>query len=65
MAGLRRSALAKAQREADEWNDQHLIGTTVRYWTGIREGEGRLSKTRSSWAALPSCGSRRRRVVLR
>ncbi len=29
------------------FNDAYPIGTEVRYWTGVREGMGRLSKTRS------------------
>jgi hypothetical protein len=32
---------------ADRWNVEHPIGTPVRYWTGVREGEGRESKTRT------------------
>lgn len=32
---------------ADEWNGTHFVGTPVRYWPGVREGEGILSKTRS------------------
>lgn len=27
------------------WNSAHPIGTPVRYWTGMREGLGEISKT--------------------
>ena len=30
---------AKLQREADQWNARHPLGTVVRYWKGLREGE--------------------------
>lgn len=33
--------------EVNSWNTQHPIGTVVRYWPGIREGEWKYSKTRS------------------
>lgn len=29
----------KAEREAQRWNERHPVGTTVRYWTWLREGE--------------------------
>lgn len=29
---------ARLQREADEWNARHPVGTRVRYWRGLREG---------------------------
>jgi hypothetical protein len=41
------------QRCADEaalveqWNSVHRIGIPVRYWTGLREGGGKESRTRS------------------
>jgi hypothetical protein len=46
---------AAAIREAELWNAAHSVGTTVRYWTGAREGEGRESTTRSEAAEM--CGS--------
>lgn len=33
--------------EARRFGDAHPPGTPVRYWTGVREGEGTLSRTRS------------------
>jgi hypothetical protein len=30
------------------WNAAHPVGTLCRYWTGVREGEGQLAKTRSA-----------------
>lgn len=35
------------QDVVDAWNERHSVGTPVRYWTFIREGDGKLSKTRS------------------
>lgn len=29
---------AKAQRECDEWNAKHPVGTRVRYWKLLRGG---------------------------
>lgn len=29
----------KAQRTCDEWNAANPIGTAVRYWRGMREGD--------------------------
>ena len=29
------------------WNAVHPIGTRVRYWRGLRSGEGQVSTTRS------------------
>lgn len=37
---------ARLQREADRFNNRHSIGTEVRYWTGLREGDGKVAKTR-------------------
>jgi hypothetical protein len=36
-----------AQAEADRWNETYPEGTPVRCWSGVREGAGRLSRTRS------------------
>lgn len=42
------AAKARLQRTVDAWNAAHPIGTLVRYWTGVREGEGRTGRTRSA-----------------
>lgn len=42
---------AEATAQADAWNAAHPVGTPVRFWPGVREGEGRPSRTRSvAWA---------------
>lgn len=46
---------ATSQAEADDWNARHPVGTPVLFWPGVREGEGRESKTRSEAWAL-GCG---------
>ncbi len=33
--------------EVEEWNTKYAIGQRVRYWPGVRKGEGILSKTRT------------------
>lgn len=38
----------KPQEIADAFNAEHPEGTPVRYWTGLREGPGRESVTRSA-----------------
>ena len=40
------------QKLVDTWNRDCLIGTRVRYWTGVREGEGKVSTTRSKAEVL-------------
>lgn len=42
-----RAAAADRQAAVDDFNRDTTIGTPVRYWTGIREGEGKLGVTRS------------------
>jgi hypothetical protein len=37
---------------AEAWNDAHPTGTPVRYWPGLREGEGIESMTRSHATVL-------------
>ena len=37
----------KQQTMAYLFNQTHAVGTPVRYWSGIKEGDGKLSKTRS------------------
>lgn len=37
-----------ARAAVERWNDDHPIGTPVRYWPGFREGDGRRGATRST-----------------
>lgn len=37
-----------AQMLVDAWNELHPIGTSVRYWPGFREGDGKTGRTRST-----------------
>lgn len=37
---------------AAQWNAKHPVGTPVRYWPGMRVGEGRVSKTRGEALVL-------------
>lgn len=37
---------------AATWNDVYRVGTVVRYWTGARQGEGKLSTTRTEAVVL-------------
>lgn len=40
-----------ADADVAAWNATHPVGTPVRFWPGVREGEGRPSRTRSvAWA---------------
>jgi len=40
-------------RDAYMWNMEHpRLGTRVRYWTGAREGDGKLGLTRSHASVL-------------
>ncbi|MBV9748330.1 MAG: hypothetical protein JO157_05930 [Acetobacteraceae bacterium] len=50
----RRHAQAVARR-VTEFNAANPVGTPVRYWTGAREGEGRVSRIR--WPAEDRCGT--------
>lgn len=43
-----------AEEDARRFNEHYAVGTPVRYWPGLKEGEGRRSKTRSEAWALPS-----------
>lgn len=47
MGRKRQRGLVAAQLEVERWNKAHPIGTPVRFWPGIREGEGRTSRTRT------------------
>jgi hypothetical protein len=42
----KRMSAAKAKQLVDDWNAKHPVGTPVRYWSGLRQGEGTLSETR-------------------
>ena len=45
-----------AQQLADAWNAAHPVGTLVRYWRGLREGEpSGVGKVR--WEAQDVCGT--------
>lgn len=32
----------------DQWNARHPVGTPVEYWTFVREGTGKMSRTRTN-----------------
>lgn len=51
MTSIARSILS-AQALADKFNRQFPVGTRVRYWTGAREGMGKVSVTRSEAQVL-------------
>ncbi len=40
------------QRIADAWNVANVVGTPVRYWTGLRKGGGVESRTRTEASVL-------------
>ena len=42
------------RQQVDDWNERFAIGQPVRYWGGAREGEGKVSRTRSR--AWEICG---------
>jgi hypothetical protein len=44
--------MESAEAAVDAWNATHPVGTIVRYWKGLREGEGRLGRTRSEATLL-------------
>ena len=37
----------KAGSDVERFNERYPVSTPVRYWPGIREGEGRVSVTRT------------------
>ena len=51
MNEIARSTLS-VEALAARWNRQFPVGTRVRYWTGVREGVGRVSVTRSEAEVL-------------
>ena len=48
----RRQIDTQARQTVETFNAQHPVGTAVRYWRGVRAGEGVLSATRSPAALL-------------
>lgn len=42
----------KEQQLVEDWNQKYPLGTPVRYWTGVREGEGKEGKTRTEASLL-------------
>lgn len=42
----RGKTLKTLERECDEFNARCPVGSQVRYWTGAREGEGRVGRTK-------------------
>lgn len=47
----RRTPKQEAQA-VNAFNQKNPVGTQVRYWTGMREGDGKLSKTRTKASVL-------------
>jgi hypothetical protein len=43
------------EKQVVRWNNQFPIGTPVRFWTGVREGVGKMGVTRSLAQVL--CGT--------
>lgn len=39
------SRKAVQSEHVDRWNDAYADGTEVRYWTGVREGSGKVGRT--------------------
>ncbi|MCC5574522.1 hypothetical protein IMZ11_02565 [Microtetraspora sp. AC03309] len=44
---MAKNSTARRQSAVDAWNAHVPVGTPVRYWTGVREGEGKTGVTRS------------------
>lgn len=52
-AEAKRQERARAvEAEVEAFNLKTPIGTDVRYWPGVREGEGRIGRTRSAAQSL-------------
>ena len=49
---MTRERSLKARQSADAWNAENPVGTSVRYWTGLREGEGVHANTRTEASVL-------------
>lgn len=52
MAARKRPTKAQMQRAVDEWNAKHTEKTQVRYWSGVREGEGKIGWTQTAATIL-------------
>lgn len=46
--------MSKHARDSDDFNLRVPIGTPVRFWSGARQGEGKVSKTRTRAWSTPS-----------
>jgi hypothetical protein len=44
-----------ATREVEAFNKRNTIGTAVRYWAGVREGEGTPSRTCAEATVMGAC----------
>lgn len=47
-----KAAGERAQKVVDKWNKAHPVGTKVRIWPGIREGDGIETATKSAASVL-------------
>lgn len=52
MHGIHHMTLKRETKIMEAFNAKNPVGTPVRYWTGLREGEGRTSTTRSEASLL-------------
>lgn len=48
----RKVKLADLVSVCEQFNADHPVGTLVTYWTGMREGQGKASRTRSEASVL-------------
>jgi hypothetical protein len=51
MSNIARSTVS-AEKLAAKWNKEWPVGKIVRYWTGVREGIGKMGKTRTEAMVL-------------
>ena len=51
---IRKSRRPPPVDHAAVFNERWPVGTLARYWTGVREDEGKVAKTRSPAANMPS-----------
>lgn len=47
MRAPKRPTRAQAETAARHFNESHPVGGLVRYWKGLRQGDGTVGKTRS------------------
>jgi len=40
------------QEKVAHWNESHPVGTPVRFWAGVREGDGKVGETRGPASVL-------------